>query len=203
MPIAQSTFFLTSLRNAGIQIDTYMDRVRAVGPNVDISPDLLLQNLVVHIADIHDYQPPVGPHLINRVNTHSDHRSQKLMPMHSNALTRRAPDPLTRRSSDTPGTGRPFRTGVDTQCPCCGRWGHARENCMQLCTTYLCMQYINANNELCAAQAIKWSTSQTQQKTHQTSVICTLRINQPEFYVQHTDDDIRGSLDFSHDSDFV
>jgi hypothetical protein len=203
MPIAQSTFFLTSLRNAGIQIDTYMDRVRAVGPNVDIPPALLLQNLVVHIADIRDYQPPVGHHIINRFNTRSDHHSEKSMPMHSNALTRRPPDTLTRRSSDTPDTGRPFRTGAATRCPCCGRWGHVRENCMQLCTTYLCMQYINANNEFCAAQAIKWSTSQTQQKTHQNSVIHTLRINQPEFYAQHTDDDIRDSLDFSQDSDFV
>jgi hypothetical protein len=203
MPIAQSTFFLTSLRNAGIQIDTYMDRVRAVGPNVDISLDLLLQNLVVHITDIRDYQPPMGPHIINQVNTRSDHHSEKSMPMHSNALTRCPPDTLTRCSCDTPGTVRPFRTGADTQCPCCGRWDHARENCMQLCTTYLCMQYINANNEFCAAQAIKWRTSQTQQKTHQNSVIHTLRINQPEFYAQNTDDDIRDSLDFSQDSNFV
>jgi hypothetical protein len=45
-----------------------MDRVRAVGPNVDIPPDLLLQNLVIHIADIRDYQPPMGPHVISRVN---------------------------------------------------------------------------------------------------------------------------------------
>jgi hypothetical protein len=149
MPIAQSTFFLTSLCNAGIQIDTYMDRVHAVGSNVDIPPDLLLQNLVVHIADIRNYQPPVGSHIINQINTRSDHHYENLMPMHSNALTLRPPaDTLTCHSSDTPaGTGR-----------------HAHENCMQLCTTYLCMQYINSNNELCAAQAIKWSNSQTQQK---------------------------------------
>jgi predicted nucleic acid binding AN1-type Zn finger protein len=125
------------------------------------------------------------------------------MLMHTNALTRCPPDTLTHRSSDTSGTGRPFRTGADTQCLCCGHWGHARENCMQLCTTYLCMQYITANNEFCAAQAIKWSTSQMQQKTHQNSVIRTLRINQPEFYAQHTGDDIRDSLDFSQDLDFV
>jgi hypothetical protein len=162
IPIAQSTFFLTSLRNAGIQIDIYMDRIRAVGPNVDIPPDLLVQNLVVHIADIHNYHPPVGPHIINQVNTRSDHRSEKSMPMHSNALTRQPPGTLTQHSSDTPDTGRPFRTGADIQCPCCCRWNHARENCMQLYTTYLCMQYINANNEFCAAQAIKWSTSQMQ-----------------------------------------
>jgi hypothetical protein len=174
-----------------------MDRARAVAPNVDIPPDLLLQNLVVHIADIRDYQPPVGTHVINRVNTRPD------KPTTSTALTRRPPDTLTRRSSDTPGTGRPFRTGADTQCPCCGRWGHARENCMQLCTTYLCMQYIKANNEFCAAQATKWHTSQMQQKAHQNSVIRMLRTNQPEFYAQHTDDDIRDSLDFTDDSDFL
>jgi hypothetical protein len=44
---------------------------------------------------------------------------------------------------------------------------------------------------------------QMQQKAHQNSVIRMLRTNQPEFYAQHTDDDIRDSLDFADDSDFV
>jgi hypothetical protein len=189
MLIVQSTFFLTSLCNAGIQIQ----RLAFL--------QIYFSRIWLFILQIRDYQPPMGPHIINRVNTRSDHRSEQSIPMHSNALTRRPPDTLTRRSSDTPGTGQPFQTGTDTQCPC---WGHACENCnMQLCTTYLCMQYSNANNELCAAQAVKWHTSQTQQKTHQNSVICTLRINQPEFYAQHTNDDICDSLDFSQDLDFV
>jgi hypothetical protein len=89
MPIAQPTFFLTSLHNAGIQIDTYIDRVRAVGPNIDILPDLLIQNLIVHIADICDYQPPVGLYIINRVSTRSDHRSEK-----SDADAYQCPDSL-------------------------------------------------------------------------------------------------------------
>jgi hypothetical protein len=204
MPIAQSTFFLTSLRHAGIQIDTYMDRVHAVGPNIGIPRDICFSRIWLFILLI--FTTTSHPWVlvkINHVNTRSDHRSEKSMPMHSNALTRCPPDTLTRHSSDTPDTVRPFRTGADTQCPCCGRWGHACENCMQLWTTYLCMQYINANNEFCAAQAIKWHTLQMQQKTHQNSVIHTLWINQPEFYAQHTDDDIRDSLDFSEDSGFV
>ena len=199
--IAQSTFFLTSLRNAGIQIDSYMARVRAVGPKDDVPPDLLLQNLVIHIADIRDYQPPMGTHVINRINTRPDQRGDTSS--NSTALTCRPPDTSNRRSSDTPGAGRPFRHGDDSQCFCCGRWGHACENCMQLCTTYLCMQYIADKGEFCAAQAIKWKTTQMQQKAQQNGVIRMLRINQPDFYANQTDDDIRDSLNFSQDSDFV
>jgi len=201
LPIAQSTFFLTSLRAAGIQIDSYMDRVRAIGPNDNVPSDLLLQNLVVHIADIRNYQPPMGPHVINRVQTRSDRHQA---PSSNNtALTRRPPDSSPRRTSDTLGPGRPFRSGADCQCPCCGRWGHARENCMQLCTTYLCMKYITANGDFCAAQALKWTATQKQQTAQQNGVIRMLRQNQPDFYANQTDDDIRDSLDLSPDSDFV
>jgi hypothetical protein len=70
-PLAQSTFFLTSLRKVGIQIDTYMDRIRAIGTSDTVPSDLLLCNLVIHIADIREYQP-VGTHIINRVNTRFD-----------------------------------------------------------------------------------------------------------------------------------
>jgi hypothetical protein len=66
-PIAQSTFFRTSLCKAGIQIDIYMvDHLRAIGPNDSVPTDLLLPNLVIHIADIREYKP-IGTHLINHL----------------------------------------------------------------------------------------------------------------------------------------
>jgi hypothetical protein len=63
------------------------------------------------------------------------------------------------------------------------------------------MDYISSNAEFCASQAIKWKS--TQQKAQQRSAIRLLRLNQPDFYSEQTDDDILASLDFSHDSDFV
>jgi hypothetical protein len=59
-PLAQSTFFLTSLRKAGIQIDTYMDRICAIGTSDTVPSDILLCNLVIHIADIREYHPFVA-----------------------------------------------------------------------------------------------------------------------------------------------
>jgi hypothetical protein len=182
-PIAQSTFFLTSLRKAGIQIDSYMDRLRAIGPNDQVPTDLLLPNLVIHISDIREYKPLGTPHVINRVDR-------------PDSLARRPPARQTLSNA-----GKPFRAGADVQCVCCGRWGHERSNCMQLCTTYLCMDYISSNAEFCASQALKWQSSQ--QKAQQRSTIRLLRLNQPDFYSDQTDDDILASLDFSHDSDFV
>jgi hypothetical protein len=84
---------------------------------------------------------------------------------------------------------------------CCGRWGHERSNCMQLCTTYLCMDYISSNAELCASHARKWQS--TQQKAQQRSAIRLLRLNQPDLYSEQTDNDTLVLFDFSHDSDFV
>jgi hypothetical protein len=63
--VAQSTFFLTSLRKAGIQIDSYMDCIRAVGTNNPLPTDLLLSNLVIHISDIRDYKPARTHSMIN------------------------------------------------------------------------------------------------------------------------------------------
>jgi hypothetical protein len=97
--------------------------------------------------------------------------------------------------------GKPFCAGTDAQCVCCGQWGHERSNCMQLCVTYLCMDYISSNAEFCASQVLKWQ--ETQQKAQQKSVICLLRLNQPDFYAEQTDNDILASLDFRHDSDFL
>ena len=200
LPLAQTTFFLTSLRNAGIQIDSYMDRVRAIAPNAPVPPSLLLQNLVVHIADIREYQPPLGTHVINRVQTRNERRPA---PSNETSLTRRPPASTPRHLLAPPPPNRPFRTGADCQCPCCGRWGHARENCMQLCTTYLCMQYIAANGDFCAAQAIKWNATQKEKTAQQNGVIRMLRYNQPDFYATQTDEDIRASLADAPDSDFV
>jgi hypothetical protein len=139
-PIAQSTFFLTSLRKAGIHIDSYMDRIRAVGPNDSVPTDLLLPNLVIHIADIRDYYKPMGTHLINRVN-----KPDSLAGCPSNC-----PPPC-----QPPTAGKTFSAGADDQCVCCGRWGRERSNCMLLCVTYLCMAYILSNTKCCASQVLK------------------------------------------------
>jgi hypothetical protein len=178
-PLVQSTFFLTSLRQAGIQIDSYMDRVCAIGPTEDVPLDLLLCNLVVHIADIREYHP-TGIHVINCMNTRADTRSdstpKNLPPTcnHSTALVSRLPAP----------PGRPFRIGSDTQCVCCGRWGHEPANCMQLVQTYLCMQYIAANADFWAAQSVKWKNIQSQVQRQGT--IRLLRQHHPEFYADQT-----------------
>jgi hypothetical protein len=195
-PLVQSTFFLTSLRQAGIQIDSYMDRVRAIGPTEDVPSDLLLCNLVVHIADIREYHP-TGIHVINRMNTRADTRSDstpKNLPPprnHSTALVSRPPAP----------PGRPFRIGSDTQCVCCGRWGHEPANCMQFVQNYLCLQYVAANADFCAAQSVKWKNIQSQ--VQRRGAVRLLRQHHPEFYADQTDDDFLDGLDLAPDSDFV
>ena len=186
-PLAQSIFFLTSLRQAGIQVDSYMDRLRAIGPQDPVPHDLLLPALVIHIADIRAYQPG-ATHVINRVDHPPD------------TLARRPPSRPPSRPT-TSAVGRPFRSGADAQCACCGRWGHDRSHCMQLCVTYLCMDYISSNPEYCASQALKWQA--IQQKAPQKSAIRLLRLHQPELYANTTDEDILASLDLHEDSDFV
>jgi hypothetical protein len=163
-----------------------MDRIRAVGTNDPLPTDLLLSNLVIHISDIRDYKPARTHSMINHVEHPPD------------SLARR---PINRPPPRQQPVKPPFRAGADVQCVCCGRWGHEKLNCMQLCTTYLCMDYISSNAEFCASQAIKWKS--TQQKAQQRSAIRLLRLNQPDFYSEQTDDDILASLDFSHDSDFI
>ena len=64
------------------------------------------------------------------------------------------------------------------------------------------MQYIRNNDAFCASQAAIWTTNQLAKKSQQNGVIRMLRLQQPEFYATHSDEDIRDSLD-QEDSDFV
>jgi hypothetical protein len=63
------------------------------------------------------------------------------------------------------------------------------------------MQHISSNADFCASQVAQWQA--LQQKAQQKGGIRLLRLNQPDFYAQQTDDEILATLDFSQDSDFL
>jgi hypothetical protein len=190
---AQSIYFLTSLPQAEIEIDSFMDQVRAIpATTAELPIDLVLSNLVLQIADIRTYTP-TGPHI---------HR------LAVSPTTATAPTTGTSRSTSlipqcpTNQAKLPFRTGADEQCASsCGRWGHTRDQCMQLATTYLCLKYISANEEFSAALSRKWL--HTQDKLNLKNTIRLLRHHHPADYDGQTDDDLLVTLDFDGDSDFV
>jgi hypothetical protein len=187
---AQSIFFLTSLWQAGIEIDSFMDRVRAIpATTAELPIDLVLSNLVLQIADLRTYTP-TGPHI----------HCLAVSPTSLASTTGTSRTALVPRHP-TNQAKLPFRTGADEQCASCGRWGHTRDQCIQLATTYLCLKYISANEEFSAALSRK--LLQTQDKSNLKNTIRLLRHHHPADYDDQTDDDLLANLDFDGDSDFV
>jgi hypothetical protein len=172
----QSLYFLAQLRQQGILVDTFTDRLKSINKNAPLPPDLSLQELVLAISDLRQATLPTT-HVINRVNTRSN----------SKPKTGSSVSDKPSRSNDNLIV-KPFRTGDSIQCISCGTWGHTPAHCRSLAMYCAVRKYADANSDTCKTILNRWFASQD--RTSQTKVIHQLRALHPEDYQDQTDDDI-------------